>query len=177
MVSRASVFGYLRFIRSNSGPQLTPHQVRANRNPLLPRSQGYGARARASAGSLAVASVRRLTPCHRCPRSVSEPPLAACSVAVDGSGSGRSVYTRRGNDWTTRYRLIVDAVRWLRCRSCLIHGEAVVTDLNGLSDFEMLRSRRHDHRAFLYAFDLVELNGRDLRGDPIEARKDALAAS
>jgi bifunctional non-homologous end joining protein LigD len=86
------------------------------------------------------------------------------------------LYTRRRNDWTTRYPLIVAAVSSLRCRSCLIDGEAVVTDDNGLSDFEMLRSRRHDHRAFLYAFDLVELNGRDLRGGPIEARKNALAA-
>jgi bifunctional non-homologous end joining protein LigD len=57
----------------------------------------------------------------------------------------------------------------------LIDGEAVVTYLNGLSDFEMRNRRRH-HRAFLYAFDLAELNGRDLRGDPIEARKDALAS-
>jgi bifunctional non-homologous end joining protein LigD len=39
-----------------------------------------------------------------------------------------------------------------------------------------LRNRHHDHRAFLYAFDVVELDGRDLRGDPIEVRKDALAA-
>jgi bifunctional non-homologous end joining protein LigD len=51
----------------------------------------------------------------------------------------------------------------------------VVTDDRGVSDFERLRSRRHDHRAFLYAFDLVELDGRDLCADPIEARKDALA--
>jgi bifunctional non-homologous end joining protein LigD len=84
------------------------------------------------------------------------------------------VYTRHGNDWSTRYPLIINAMWSLKCRSCLIDGEVVVTDHRGLSDFEMLRSRRHNHRAFLYAFDLVELDGRDLRGDPIEARKDAL---
>jgi ATP-dependent DNA ligase len=67
------------------------------------------------------------------------------------------LYTRHGNDWTARYPLIVSAVSSLRCRSCLIDGEVVVTDDRGLSDFERLRSRRHDHRAFLYAFDLVEL--------------------
>jgi bifunctional non-homologous end joining protein LigD len=86
------------------------------------------------------------------------------------------LYTRNGNDWTTRYPLIVSAVSSLRCRSCLIDGEVVVTDDRGLSDFELLRSRRHDHRAFLYTFDLVELDGRDLCADQIEARKDALAA-
>jgi bifunctional non-homologous end joining protein LigD len=79
--------------------------------------------------------------------------------------AGRArVYTRRGNDWSTRYPVILNAIASLRCRLCLIDGEVVLTDLNGLSDFELLRSRRHDHRAFLYAFDLVELNGRDLRG-------------
>jgi bifunctional non-homologous end joining protein LigD len=86
------------------------------------------------------------------------------------------VYTRHGNDWTMRYPLIVNVVWSLRCRSCLIDEEVVVTDHKGLSDFELLRNRHHDHRAFLYAFDLVEFDGRDLRGDPIEARKHALAA-
>jgi ATP-dependent DNA ligase len=94
-----------------------------------------------------------------------------------GWEAGRArLYTRHGNDWTTRYPLIVSAVSSLKCRSCLIDGEIVVTDDRGLSDFELLRSRRHDHRAFLYAFDLVELDGRYLCADPIEARKNALAA-
>jgi bifunctional non-homologous end joining protein LigD len=84
------------------------------------------------------------------------------------------VYTRHGNDWSTRYPLVINAMWSLKCRSCLIDGEVVVTDHKGLSDFEMLRCRRNDHRAFLYAFDLLELDGRDLRSDPIEARKGAL---
>lgn len=74
------------------------------------------------------------------------------------------MYTPRGM-LEFAFPLIVNTMLSLKCRSCLIDGEAVVTDLNGVSDFEMLRSRRHDHHAFLHAFDLVELNGRDLRGD------------
>jgi hypothetical protein len=60
-------------------------------------------------------------------------------------------------------------------RSCFIDGEAIVVDENGLSVFELLRYRRHDHAAVLCAFDLIELNGNDLRRTTIEQRKAALA--
>jgi len=82
--------------------------------------------------------------------------------------------TRRGYDWTKRFRLIADAISGLRCRSCLIDGEAVASDDQGAPDFRLLiRSRRYS-TAQLYAFDLLELDGQDLRGEPIEVRKDAL---
>jgi bifunctional non-homologous end joining protein LigD len=54
-------------------------------------------------------------------------------------------------------------------------GEAVCCDGDGLASFTLLRSRRHDGRVFLYAFDLIELDGKDLRSAPVEARKAALA--
>jgi bifunctional non-homologous end joining protein LigD len=60
-------------------------------------------------------------------------------------------------------------------RSCLIDGEAIVVDESGLSVFELLRYRHHDHAALLCAFDLIELDGNDLRRTPIEERKDFLA--
>jgi bifunctional non-homologous end joining protein LigD len=60
-------------------------------------------------------------------------------------------------------------------RSCLIDGEAIVVDQSGLSVFELLRYRHHDHAALLCAFDLIELNGNDLRHTPIEDRKGVLA--
>ena len=50
-----------------------------------------------------------------------------------------------------------------------------MVDENGLSVFELLRYRRHDHAAVLCAFDLIELNGNDLRRTTIEHRKAALA--
>ena len=43
------------------------------------------------------------------------------------------------------------------------------------SDFERLHSRAYDHAAFLYGFDLLELNGEDLRLLPLEQRKQKLA--
>src|SRR5690349_6505910 len=57
-----------------------------------------------------------------------------------------------------------------------IDGEAVACDRNGLPSFDRLRYRRQDGRVFLYAFDLLELNGRDMRREPLEVRKRALAA-
>ena len=47
-----------------------------------------------------------------------------------------------------------------------IDGEAVVCDGAGVADFERLHSREHDRRVFLYAFDLLELDGVDLRPLP-----------
>jgi bifunctional non-homologous end joining protein LigD len=46
----------------------------------------------------------------------------------------------------------------------------------GLATFQLLRHRRNEPRAFLYAFDLLELNGTDLRREPIEVRKATLAS-
>jgi hypothetical protein len=81
---------------------------------------------------------------------------------------GIRLITRRGNDWTTRYPLVVEAVNALKIRSCLIDGEAVCCDETGLAVFQKLRQRREEHRAFLFAFDLLELDDADLRRESIE---------
>jgi bifunctional non-homologous end joining protein LigD len=61
--------------------------------------------------------------------------------------------------------------RALKVRSFLMDGEAVACDGDGLPVFERLRYRRQDARVFLYAFDLLELNGLDLRREPLELRR------
>ena len=95
-------------------------------------------------------------------------------VMARRDGHSVRLLTRRGYDWTQRFRLIADAVGSLRCHSCLIDGEAVVSDDEGIPDFKLLiRSRRYGSAQF-YAFDLLELDGEDLRGEPIEKRKHAL---
>ena len=86
------------------------------------------------------------------------------------------LYRRPGNDLTRRFPLIVDALSRLRSRSCIIDGEAVACGDNGVASFDRIRHRRHDGDAFLYAFDLIELNGDDLRRDPLEVRKATLAS-
>jgi hypothetical protein len=64
----------------------------------------------------------------------------------------------------------------LRSRSCVIDGEAVACDDNGVPSFDLVRHHRHNDRVFLYAFDLIELNGDDMRRDPLEVRKATLAS-
>jgi bifunctional non-homologous end joining protein LigD len=84
------------------------------------------------------------------------------------------LYSRPGNDFTRRFPLIVETLARLRSRSCIIDGEAVVCDDNGVASFDRIRYRRHDGDAFLYAFDLIELNGGDMRRDSLEVRKATL---
>jgi ATP-dependent DNA ligase len=84
------------------------------------------------------------------------------------------LFTRTGVDWSLRYPWPVEAAAALRVKSCTIDGELVVTDANGISDFEMLQSRAYDYHAFLYGFDLLELDGADLRPLPLVDRKDLL---
>jgi hypothetical protein len=64
---------------------------------------------------------------------------------------GIRLLTRRGNDWTTRFPLVVEAVNHLRVRSCLIDGEVVCCDERGLARFDVLRRRRNEAMAFLDA--------------------------
>jgi bifunctional non-homologous end joining protein LigD len=84
--------------------------------------------------------------------------------------------TRNGHDWAARYPLVVEAVNHLKVRSCLIDGEVVCCDEKGVASFQLLRHRRNEPQAFLYAFDLLELNGANLRKEPIEVRKATLAS-
>jgi bifunctional non-homologous end joining protein LigD len=86
------------------------------------------------------------------------------------------LYSRPGNSLTDRFPLIVEALVWLRSRSCIIDGEAVCCDDTGVPSFDRLRYRRDDARVFLYAFDLIELDGNDLRREPLEVRKATLAS-
>jgi ATP-dependent DNA ligase len=78
------------------------------------------------------------------------------------AGDRIRLFTRHGNDWSGRYPLVFATMHGLRVRSCLIDGEIVVTRSDGVSCFERLRSRLHDETAFIYAFDLLELDGPQL---------------
>ena len=86
------------------------------------------------------------------------------------------LYSRPGNDLTYRFPLIDEALARLRARSCIIDGEAVACRDDGMADFNRIRYRQYDAEVFLYAFDLIELNGDDLRRDPLQVRKATLAS-
>jgi len=84
------------------------------------------------------------------------------------------LYSRPGNDFTRRFPLIVETLARLRSRSCIIDGEAVACDDNGVASFDLVRHHRANESICLYAFDLIELNGDDIRRDPLEVRKATL---
>jgi bifunctional non-homologous end joining protein LigD len=79
---------------------------------------------------------------------------------------------RGGYDWSDRYPWIVESALKNCIRQFVIDGEAVVLGVDGVSDFEALHSRRqYDEKVQLYAFDILALDGEDLRSLPLSLRK------
>lgn len=91
--------------------------------------------------------------------------------------SGVRLLTRNGFDWTKRYPRIVEALEGLAIKSATIDGEAVWLDDAGIGDFRRLHSRTDDRRVSLFAFDLLEIDGRDLRKEPLERRRALLKSA
>jgi bifunctional non-homologous end joining protein LigD len=96
-------------------------------------------------------------------------------LIVQRDGKRVRLFTRNGHDWTARYPLIVEAALKNRSSSFVIDGEAVLLGVDGVSDFNGLHSRRHDDEVQLYAFDVLALDGDDLRKLPLTLRKTNLA--
>lgn len=85
------------------------------------------------------------------------------------------LFTRGGHDWTDRYPLPVAAAMKKRRKHFMIDGELVVLRPDGVADFNLLHSRKHDREAQLYAFDMLALEEEDMRPLPLSERKDRLA--
>jgi bifunctional non-homologous end joining protein LigD len=100
--------------------------------------------------------------------------IASASWRV-GTVAGVRLITRAGNDFSSRFPFIAMAVGKLPVRSCLIDGEAIVCDESGLAVFDLIRGHGSKASAVLCAFDLLEVDGKDLRRHPIEERKQLLA--
>jgi bifunctional non-homologous end joining protein LigD len=75
------------------------------------------------------------------------------------------VFTRRGNDWTKRFRKIADDAFLIDAGSAIIDGEVVVPAANGTTDFSVLQNelKGKSNKIVMVAFDLLYLNGYDLR--------------
>jgi bifunctional non-homologous end joining protein LigD len=86
------------------------------------------------------------------------------------------VFTRRSNDWTKRFRKIAADASEIAVGSAIIDGEVVVPSANGASDFSVLQNelKGRSTKIVLVAFDLLYLNGHDLRKLPLLARKAEL---
>ena len=94
---------------------------------------------------------------------------------VSRDGDRVRLITGGGYDWSKRYPWIVESALKNRIKQFVIDGEAVVLGVDGISDFEALYSRKHDDEVQLYAFDILALDGKDLRGLPLSMRKTNLA--
>jgi bifunctional non-homologous end joining protein LigD len=88
-----------------------------------------------------------------------------------------TIYSRSGYDWTDEFAPIARAASKLKVRDAIFDGEATVLSNTGLPDFQALRRelRNPESKCLIYhAFDLLYLNGRDLRRAPLLQRKEAL---
>jgi bifunctional non-homologous end joining protein LigD len=87
------------------------------------------------------------------------------------------VYSRRGHDWTEQFSAIARAAEKLGVRDAVLDGEVIVQDAAGMADYHALRrelARKHSDRLIYYAFDLLFLDGVDLRPRPLHERKRRL---
>ncbi len=93
------------------------------------------------------------------------------------AGNRGAFYTRRGNNWASKLPWLMGAAHQLKCRSALIDGELVALDDKGASNFNKLQNTIDSGRTadlVFFAFDLLNLDGRDLTADPLLSRKAAL---
>ncbi len=98
-------------------------------------------------------------------------------LAAIGPG-GAKLFTRNEKDWTQRFSAIAEALEDLDCESALIDGEAAVIGQDGLTDFSALQNAftgEGEVEIAYFAFDLLKLDGEDLRGDTLTERKKKLA--
>jgi bifunctional non-homologous end joining protein LigD len=86
------------------------------------------------------------------------------------------VFTRRGYDWTHRFRKVAGDAYLINAGSAIIDGEVVVPAADGTTDFSVLQNelKGKSTRIVLVAFDVLYLNGRDLRKLPLVERKAIL---
>jgi bifunctional non-homologous end joining protein LigD len=96
-------------------------------------------------------------------------------LRLERDGNRVRLITKGGYNWTSRYPWIVEAALKNRHKQFVIDGEAVVLGVDGVAGFNALHSRRHEDEVQLYAFDVLALDGEDLRGLPLSMRKTNLA--
>ena len=92
-------------------------------------------------------------------------------------GGEAQLITRNGKDWTDRFPGVAESLASLTSEAAVLDGEVVVLDDEGRSSFQLLQNSLSGNRAGLpifYAFDLLYLDGSDLRGATLLDRKERL---
>jgi bifunctional non-homologous end joining protein LigD len=97
-------------------------------------------------------------------------------VQVHLANESIKVFTRRGNDWTKRFKKVADEAWHISAGSAIIDGEIVVPAADGTTDFSVLQNelKGTSTKIVMVAFDLMYLNGYDLRKLPLIERKTLL---
>lgn len=97
-------------------------------------------------------------------------------IEAGKSGDAVTLFSRSGLDWTIRFPTIAAGLRTLPCESALIDGEAAYVLPSGHTDFKSLQEHidTPDPAIHYFAFDLLFLDGKDLRREPLSMRKEAL---
>jgi bifunctional non-homologous end joining protein LigD len=103
-----------------------------------------------------------------------EPKLAGYRLQVAKDGPTVRLHSRGGNDWTKRLAGLAEALAGIPCRSAVIDAELCLPGAGGAPNFAGLQlalmSRQH-HKLTVYAFDLLHLDGQDLRPLPLTERR------
>ena len=99
-----------------------------------------------------------------------------CWAQLVVGGRGARAFSAGGEDWTDRCRPLAEAAAGLGCRAAAIDGEMIVEDSDGRPDPAALRAAiaGRPERLVFMAFDLLHLDGRALRGEPLEVRRALL---
>ncbi len=95
------------------------------------------------------------------------------AVAALGKG-GTRLYTRAGNDWTDRFGALVGAFDAVPCDAALIDGEVMAARIEGSAFSSVQAALSNGAPLVFYAFDLLALDGKDLTGLPLDARRERL---
>ena len=85
-------------------------------------------------------------------------------------------YTRNGHDWSTKYPTICAAAGWLKAKTAILDGEVIIMDDKSRSDFGALRRsmRTRESELVFVTFDLLHLNGKDMRPMGCVERRESL---
>ena len=96
-------------------------------------------------------------------------------LRLERNGDRVRLITRGGSNWTDRFPWIVEAALKNRQKQFVIDGEAVILGVDGISNFNALHSGKHNEEVQLCAFDLLAMDGDDLRDLPLSMRKTNLS--
>jgi len=84
-------------------------------------------------------------------------------IGLVKDGATVSLQSRRNLDWAAQFPEVVAAGEKLRAQTALLDGEVAVLRRNGVTSFHGLHARTLGSALVYFAFDLLHLDGRDLR--------------